>query len=172
MHDQGTADGAACSVSGLGVCDVWRLELTRDQWPWLADELDEMRGPLEEELAVVKSQHAEDPSQSTAERIGAIKYELRIVAMMRARLLASIGDEPVIFAGPAELVRELVIGALREVVSAFGDIVTAGPLGDRDAWSRVTTTADAARAWARTVAACRELETFRFDPTADPVLLR
>ena len=55
MQDQGIAGLPGASVpsgsaSGLGVCDVWRLELSAGQWPWLADELDELRGPLEEEL--------------------------------------------------------------------------------------------------------------------------
>jgi hypothetical protein len=37
-------------VSGLGDCDVWRLELSAVRWPWLLDEPEEARGPLEEVL--------------------------------------------------------------------------------------------------------------------------
>ena len=38
------------NVRGLGVCDVLEVEIAPVQLPWLIDELDEMRGPLEEQL--------------------------------------------------------------------------------------------------------------------------
>lgn len=49
MQDQRTGHEAnSAAVSGLGVCDVWGLELSPVQWPWLLDELDTIRGPLGE----------------------------------------------------------------------------------------------------------------------------
>ena len=66
MHDQRIAGRERASVSGLGVCDVWRLELTAEQWPWLMDELEEIRGPLEEELRRAWAQQAVDDSADSA----------------------------------------------------------------------------------------------------------
>ena len=66
MRDQGIADGhARASVSGLGVCDVWRLELSAEQWPWLANELEGVRGPLEEELWHARARQAVDSPFAT-----------------------------------------------------------------------------------------------------------
>jgi hypothetical protein len=171
MRDQGTAGAAGASaprlsVSGLGVCDVWRLELSAVQWPWLVDELEDLRSPLEEAVQRAYAQQAVDDSEALADEISAREYELRLVRWMRAQLPARGHDGPVVFAGPAELVRELVGGTLRHVVDELGDIV------DSSSRARLVETAAAAAAWARTVVDCCELELFSFDPSADPVRLR
>jgi hypothetical protein len=105
MRDQGIA-GAPCasaprlSVSGLGVCDVWRLELSTVQWPWLVDELEDLRGPLEEALQRAYAQQAVDDGETLVEEIAAREYELRLVRWMRAQLPAPGHDGPVVFTGP------------------------------------------------------------------------
>jgi len=71
-------------VSGLGVCDVWRLEL----WPWLVDELEELRGPLEEALQHARAKQAVDHSEALADEVCAREYDLRRVRAMRAQLPA------------------------------------------------------------------------------------
>ena len=70
MHYHRTATRR--TVSGLGVCDALRLELAPVQLPWLADELDEMRGPLDEALARARADDA-------AEDAAGHKYELRLL---------------------------------------------------------------------------------------------
>jgi hypothetical protein len=171
MRDQGIAGEAGASapgrsVSGLGVCDVWRLELSAVQWPWLVDELEDLRGPLEEALQRAHAQQAVDDSKELADAISAREYELRLVRWMRAQLPERGHDGPVVFAGPADLVRELVGGTLRHVVDELGDLV------DSRSHARLIETAAAAAAWARTFVDCWELESFSFDPSADPVRLR
>src|SRR6187402_1964937 len=115
MQDQGIAGlpGASVpsgSVSGLGVCDIWRLELSAVQWPWLADELDELRGPLEEEVQRARMAHDVDPDDHTAEELSALEYESRLLRAMRAQLPGCDHRGAVVFVGPAPLVRGLVTG--------------------------------------------------------------
>jgi hypothetical protein len=177
MRDQGIAGHVGASVrartvSGLGVCDVWRLELSAVQWPWLADELDERRGPLEEALQRARAAEAADPCESTEEEVAALEYELRLVRAMRGQLPAHAHDGPVVFAGPADLVRELVAGILGNVVAALSESVDRQRPSDEPARSRLIRTAHAAAAWAHTFVDCQEVESFRCDPAADPVLLR
>ncbi|MGH2946528.1 MAG: hypothetical protein ACRDPC_09780 [Solirubrobacteraceae bacterium] len=159
-------------MSGLGVCDVWRLELSAAQWPWLVDELESSRGPLEEALQRAWAEQAVDDSEAVGEKVAAREYELHLVMRMRAELPARDHDDGVVFVGPADLVRELVSGTLRRVVDALADCVDAQRLTDREGRARLVGTAQAAEAWARTFADCQEVEAFRFDPAADPVLLR
>jgi hypothetical protein len=71
MRDQRIAGRERASVSGLGVCDVWRLELSAEQWPWLVDALDEIRGLLEEELRRAWAQQAVDDSADAAHEVSA-----------------------------------------------------------------------------------------------------
>jgi hypothetical protein len=168
MQDQGIAGRERASVSGLGVCDVWRLELTAEQWPWLVDELEEVRGPLEEELRRLWAQQATDDNQEVAREVSAREYELRLVRMMRAQLPAADHEGDVVFVGPAELVRELVRAVLTNVADALGERVEAVLPTDAESRVRLVETADAAAAWARTFVDCHELEVFRFDPAADP----
>jgi hypothetical protein len=178
MQDQGIAGlpGASVpsgSVSGLGVCDVWRLELSDTQWPWLADELDELRGPLEEELQRARMAHDTDPDDDTADELAAREHELRLLRAMRAQLPACDYRGAVVFIGPAQLVRGLVAGSLCNVVGALSELVGAPRrLSDGKARVRLAATADAAHSWAQTFADCQELEAFSFEPPADPLRLR
>ncbi|MGH2944723.1 MAG: hypothetical protein ACRDPC_00315 [Solirubrobacteraceae bacterium] len=177
MHDQSIAGEAGASapgrsVSGLGVCDVWRVELSAVQWPWLVDELEAARGPLEEALQRAWAEQAVDDGEAVAENVAAREYELRLVVMMRAQLPAHDHEEGVVFVGPADLLRELVSGTLRRVVDALGDCVDAQRLTDAESRERLVVTAEAAEAWARTFVECQKVETFHFDPDADPMLLR
>jgi hypothetical protein len=91
---------------------------------------------------------------------------------MRAQLPARGDDDKVLFVGPAELVRGLVAGVLRNVVSALSEIVDAQRAGDEQAGTRLIATATAARAWAQTFVDCQEVDAFSFDPAADPFPLR
>lgn len=170
MRDQGIAGlpGASVpfgSMSGLGVCDVWRLELSAVQWPWLADELDELRGPLEEELQRARTAHDVDADDNTAVELSAREYELRLLRAMRAQLPAFDYRGAVVFVGPAPLVRGLVAGTLCNVVGTLSELVGAPRrLSDRNARARLAATADAARSWAETFVDRHELEAFSFDP--------
>jgi hypothetical protein len=155
------------SVSGLGVCDAWRLELSAVQWPWLLDELDTLREVLEAALACARDDAADRRSE-----IEAREYELRLLAMIRAQLPPRDRAAAAVLVGPAELLRGLVAGTLRHVVDALSDLVDSQRLNDARARERLLETAEAAHAWARTVADCRSLETFSFDPSADPVPVR
>lgn len=159
------------SVSGLGVCDVWRLELSEVQWTWLVDELEDLRGPLEEALQRAWATQSVDRSDAVADEVSAREYELRLVRMMRAQLPAHGHGDGAVFLGPVELVRELVGGTLRNVVGSLSELVDAQHVSDREAHARLLQTAEAAQAWARTFVECQELESFSFDPAADPVRL-
>lgn len=175
MQDQGIAGvpGASVpsgSVSGLGVCDVWRLELSAEQWPWLADELDELRGPLEEELQRARMAHDVDPNANTADDLSAREYELLLLRAMRAQLPSCDYCGAVVFVGPARLVRGLVTGTLCNVVGALSELVGAPRrLSDRKARARLAATADAARSWTQVFIDCQALEAFSFEPPADPL---
>jgi hypothetical protein len=143
------------TVSGLGVCDALRLELTPVQLPWLADELDEMRGPLEEALLRARADEAADDA-------AAHEYELRLLRMMRAQL---VDDRSTVFVGPTGLVDEAVRGAMRNVVGALSELVHDRGAADGD---RLLETAAAANAWVRTFVDLRAVVAFNFDPEAEP----
>lgn len=168
MRDQGIAEGV--SVSGMGVCDAWRLELSAVQWPWLLDELDEVRGPLEEALRRAWAQQAADDSEAVTDEVATLEHELRLVRRIRAQLPAADHAERVVFVGPAEQLRNLVRGTLRNVVDALNDALNSQRLGDRDARQGLIDTARAASEWVRTFADCQELERFSFDADDDPLL--
>jgi hypothetical protein len=172
MRDQRIAGRERASVSGLGVCDVWRLELSAEQWPWLVDALDEIRGPLEEELRRAWAQQAVDDSADTAHEVSARGYELRLVRMMRDQLPASSQRDGIVFVGPAELVRELVPAVLTKVVDALSSCVRDLQTTEAESRARLLETAAAADAWARTLIECLDLEACNLDPTADPVSVR
>jgi hypothetical protein len=154
MHHHRTA-ATRRTVSGLGVCDALRLELAPVQLPWLADELDEMRGPLEE--ALLRARAGESADEAAAH-----EYELRLLRMMRAQLA---DDRTTVFVGPTGMVDEAVRGAMRNVVGALAELV-----GDRDAadGERLRETAAAADAWVRTFVDLRAVVAFNFDPEAEP----
>jgi hypothetical protein len=92
-----------------------------------------------------------------------------MVRAMRAQLPAAEYGGGDVFVGPAELVRDLVRGTLRNVVDALSDSINT-QLRDRDACRRLVETATAAFDWARTVAECQEVELFSFDPCGNPTL--
>lgn len=154
MHHHRTATTRR-TVSGLGVCDALRLELAPVQLPWLVDELDEMRGPLEEALLRARADEAADD-------VAAHEYELRLLRMMRAQLA---DGRTTVFVGPTGMVDEAVGGAMRNVVGALAELV-----GDRDVadGERLRETAAAADAWVRTFVDLRAVVAFNFDPEAEP----
>ena len=154
MHHHRTA-AVRRTVSGLGVCDALRLELEPVQLPWLADELDEMRGPLEEALARAREAGSEDEATAHA-------YELRLLRMMRAQL----GDRPapLVFVGPTGMVDEAVHGTMRNVVGALAELAHGSAADPR----RLRDAAAAADAWVRTFLDLRAVVAFNFDPEAEP----
>lgn len=153
MHYHRTATRR--TVSGLGVCDALRLELAPVQLPWLADELDEMRGPLEEALARARADDATDDAAGH-------EYELRLLRMMRAQLA---DERSTVFVGPTGMVDEAVGGAMRNVVGALSELVHDREAADAE---RLRETAEAANAWVRTFVDLRAVVAFNFDPDAEP----
>lgn len=83
-------------VHGLGESHALRVELRAVQLPWLADEIDELRGPIEEELARERARHdqltagdndrrSEEAREAEAE-IDRRSYQLKLLAMIREQL--------------------------------------------------------------------------------------
>src|SRR2546421_7747632 len=95
------------SVSGLGVCDVWRLELSAVQWPWLLDELDIVRGALEDALDHIREDHVADTRLATADELSRREYELRFLGMMRAQLPPRDQNGGIVFLRPPRPVPHL-----------------------------------------------------------------
>jgi hypothetical protein len=151
----------------LGVCDVWRLELSALQWPWLLDELEEVRGPLEEALQRASADHASAGAPELVDKVDALELELQAVRGMRAQLPALGEDRAIVLVGPAELIRDLVQDTLSNVVHALSDAVNAPRPRDRAARRAAITTARAAFEWTATVAGCAELEWFSMDARDD-----
>jgi hypothetical protein len=146
-------------VSGLGVCDALRLELVPAQVPWLVDELDVMRGPLEEQLLRTS---ADDRDQ--AEVLG---HELHLLRLMRAQLPGA-HDEPLTFVGPAGRVCRIAHAVLGNAVAALAEHVGEGPPRSADARGWLREIVAVVTAWAETVADCHAVEGYSFDPGADP----
>jgi hypothetical protein len=149
---------------GLGVSYVLELELAPIQLPWLIDELDELRGPLEEELQRERAA-CEASGEDGTEQLDAKEYELRLLRLMRARLPSYAGDQPVHFVGPSGMVETVVRGVMRNVASAVSELASErrpDEIALRDA-------AAAAAAWASSLVDCLEVVGFNFDPEAYPM---
>lgn len=86
--------------------------------------------------------------------------------MMRAQLPEAERDGGVSFAGPPELVVDLVRGTVRNVVAAFGEFVHGKAAGDPAWHGHVRVMNDAATAWIQTFLDCEAVVLFSFDPEA------
>ena len=146
-------------VRGLGVSDALELELLPIQVPWLIDELEELRGPLEEHLQ--RERAAELPDAALIE---AIEYELRLLRLMRASLPTCGSSNAVRFVGPSGMVERVIRGAMVNVASTAGELAATDPL-DVIALRDVT---GAAAACATTLLDCLQVVQFNFDPNAEP----
>src|SRR3954470_14727800 len=144
MRFQPIAGGAipSGSVAGLGVSDALRLDLAPVQVPWLIDQLDEVRGPLEEELQLARARCTDEACDVAAERLEAAEHELQLLRMMRAELPGRDHDGRVMFVGPTGLVLDLVRGTMRNVVGALSELVHGKAIGDPDWYGRVHVTAE------------------------------
>jgi hypothetical protein len=147
-------------VSGLGVCDALRLELEPAQVPWLVDELDVMRGPLEEQLMRT--------SADDRDHVEALDHELHLLRLMRAQLPGTLHDEPQTFVGPAGRVCRIANAVLANAVAALAEHVGEGPPRSADARGWLREIVRVVAAWAETVADCYAVEGYSFDPRADP----
>jgi hypothetical protein len=159
---------AALRVGGLGVCDALRVELDAVQLPWLIDVLEEMRGPLEEQLQRARADHERDNDEDTARELNEREYELRLVRLMRSRLAIPSDASPVTFVGPSAMVFDVVVATMRNVTATLGELAEgrAGNGHERDDHLRLA--AAAALAWVDTFVACRAVTSFNFDGDADP----
>jgi hypothetical protein len=154
------------SVFGLGVCDALRVELQPVQVSWLIDELEEMRGPLEETVQRIRADASARCERAVAD-LATYEYELRLLRMMRAQLGTVRADEPTVFVGPAGMVGEAVRGAMRNVVGALTELAHSR-VADPGGGERLRETAAAAEAWVRTFVDLRSVVAFNFDPEAEP----
>jgi hypothetical protein len=167
MQAEAIAGGATSSgtVRGLGVCDALSVELQPCQLPWLIDELEEMRGPLEDELQRLRC----GCDGGDREELERSEYELRLLRMVRAQLPgAGRQERPVELVGPSGMIGEVALNTMRHVVDVLSDLAHARPAADPQVAARLRDTAAAANAWVRTVLDCRAVEAFSLDPDADP----
>jgi hypothetical protein len=155
------------SVSGLGVCDALRVELQPVQVSWLVDELEEMRGPLEEEVQRAGAGCAASGPNETDRRD--LEYELRLLRLMRARLPAASHQEPFVFIGPSGMVQDVVHGTMRNVAGALSELASGRVSDDPESRAGLRDTAAAAAAWVDTFLECQAVVGFKFDPHADPM---
>ena len=156
------------TVSGLGVSDALRLELAPGQHRWLIDHLEEIRGPLEEEMQLARARADERGSAESAERLEAIEHELQLLRVLRAQIPAFDHNEAVVFVGPTGMVLDLVRETVRDVVEELGALVAGRGVGDPSWHARLRETAEGAAAWVRTLLDCEAVELFRFEPDVDP----
>jgi hypothetical protein len=136
-------------AQGLGICDAVRITFEPSQVAGLIDELDELRGPLEQERSRERS--ADE-----------IDYQLACLRAMRAQLPPAEAPAAGVLVGPADLIAQVVRGAAAEAAERLARLIARVP-GDAAA---VPGAADAAAAWVETWLACRLLEGFEFEPRA------
>jgi hypothetical protein len=164
MQDEPTSiDGAATArVSGLGLCDALRVELDPTQVSWLLDELEDRRGPLEDELARLRGR------QAAAGELADREYELRLLRLMRASLVGAAADQPAVWIGPAGLVLDVARATMSHVAAMLAEEASDRGARGRHGTESLSVTATAAHAWALTVRACELVSAFTFDGDADP----
>ena len=144
------------NVHGLGESHALRVDLQPVQLPWLADEIDTLRGPILEEHERALARYDEPPpaayrAEADAE-VHRRAYQLRVLAMIREQLplsaavaaasIASPWEEhdelvwelaritaPVTVVGPGRAMLVLVRGSARNVADALGEALR-GPRSD------------------------------------------
>jgi hypothetical protein len=159
-------DGSAgARVRGLGVCDVLRVELAAAQVPGLIAELEELRGPLEEErLRAVGVLDRSAPDSAVAERdVDEVEHRLACLRGMRAQLPRSDAAAPVVLVGPAELVIETARGAARNAADELAEALRSAHEPEA-----IRARAAVALAWVETWMDCRTVESFAFEPGGEP----
>jgi hypothetical protein len=151
---------ASSTVQGLGACDFLRVELQPVQVPWLIDELEHTRIPIEEELEMFREQFAREGENSARVKLEECEDELRVICTLREQL--DVGGERVAFFGPAATVGELVLGTTRHVVDTLSDLVESSPVNDPEHVHALRETSVAARAWVESFVDCLAVEKFSF----------
>jgi hypothetical protein len=150
-------DRTAGSVRGLGVCDVLRLELLPVQLARLIDELDRRCGD-----------HLDVPAAPRPdEGMDAEHYELWLLRRMRAELPDRDHAARFGWSGPTGLLTDVVRACLRTAAAELAALAADLPRG-RGPNSQLAALASEAAAWTSTVLDCAAVESFTFDPRADP----
>ena len=161
----GIDGSAAARVRGLGVCDVLRVELAAAQVPGLIAELEELRGPLEEErLRALGALERSAAASPVAERdVDDVEHRLACLRAMRAQLPRPDTAAPAVLVGPADLVLETARGAARNAADELAEALRRSA-HDPDA---VRERAAIVQAWVDTWMDCRAVESFAFEPEMD-----
>jgi hypothetical protein len=152
-------------VSGLGVCDVLRVELESCQLDSLRAEIDESRRGFDD--VVVRGTACGDEAEAVP-----LRYE-RVVLEMIARELPLATPEDGRFAihGPASVVSDPITGAARDAAEVLVDHLSGRPVGDTAAGEALLHAARVAAAWAETYVATHAVGAYSFDPHSDHVRL-
>jgi hypothetical protein len=157
---------AAARVCGLGVCDALRMDLDPVQLPWLIEELEEMRGPLEEQLEHARAEHERRDDEESARDLAEREYQLRLLRLMRTRLAVPGDERPTTFIGPSAMVSDVVRATMRNVTAALSELAHAQP--GQEQGHNLKRTAAAVSAWVNTFVACQDVTSFNFDGDTDP----
>jgi hypothetical protein len=150
-------------IRGLGVCDAYVIELQDVQVPWLIDELEERRGPLEEAF------HRVRPRGIADEEDPAVVHELRQLRGMRDQLPASGAEAAVMFVCPGAIAGDLIQVTTRNVITELGELVDGSRRNGKEARARLEPTLAAATAWVQTLLSFQAVEAFDLDPSANPL---
>jgi hypothetical protein len=163
----GIDGSAAARVRGLGVCDVLRVELAAAQVPGLIAELEELRGPLEEErlraVGALDRSEASSDSAVAEHDVDEVEHRLACLRGMRAQLPRSDEAAPVVLVGPADLVIETARGAARNAADELAEALRRSA----DDLEAIRERAAIALAWVDTWMDCRAVEGFSFEPDAE-----
>jgi hypothetical protein len=151
---------AASRVSGLGICDALRVTLEPIQIRWLRDELDEVCRALEETRAIGV---VSEPRDRSAE-----DYRLHLLRLVREQIVKPIDGEDLVLVGPSMMLGDLIRGAMRHAIETLAEIASAQSLSHEDTVQALGDASVAAAAWVETYRDALAVETFSFDPAADP----
>jgi hypothetical protein len=139
-------------VRGLGVCDVFRVELAPSQFAALDCELADRADAVARELRAAPKDQLE------------LQAEEDTLVQVRERL-PEHPNGPFVLTAPAGLVVELVSACLARAATQL-----AVDLGDRSTQLAVPTSQlEATSEWISTALDCHAVETFSFQPGVDPV---
>jgi hypothetical protein len=170
----------AGSVQGLGLTDALRVELHRCQVEGLREELDELRGPLDEtyekahsEWLALNRREVGAPPWQLARAQGELSdasQAVHVLAALRAQVPRTVSDQPLVIVGPTDMVSTIIEGAARNTVAkvaeSLDEYAEIWRAEDRDELRRVVAVA---HAWVDTYADCQAVEWFSFDRNTDHV---
>jgi hypothetical protein len=162
----------ASRVRGLGLCDVFAIEIEWSQIPGLVDEIEERQRVAEQAFRSVRARWdalSEDERRVAdvlEEELNDMAHRMDLLAALRAQLPAVGSDAGALLVGPQQTLSEIIGAAAREAAEELvQSLIPTGPLDGASA-VQLERAARAALAFVQAHIECHALTWFTFEADA------